>query len=119
MSCDNSTASDCGDEPCEFTDIIFTRYLYTKIDVKQSLLLSLLEHQTDEAMFWAYELYYSGFQQDCFDYVSNIYEEIYSSNNPGLRIPFQKIIRAWSLDQSLDWNLGTIIMTLVSITDCP
>jgi hypothetical protein len=111
MSSDSDSSYD---EPCEFTNIILTRYLYTKIDVKQSLLLSLLEHQTDEAMFWAYELYYSGFQQDCFDYVSNIYEEIYSSNNTGLRIPFQKIIRAWSLDQTLDWNLGTIIMTLAS-----
>lgn len=112
MSTYDDQSSD--DEPCEFTDVIFTRYLYTKIDVKQSLLLALLEHQTDEAMFWAYELYYSGFQQDCFDYVSNIYEEIYSFDNPGLRIPFQKLIRSWNLDQSLDWNLGTIVMTLAS-----
>lgn len=107
---DQSSAS----EPCEFTDVILTRYLYTKIDVKQSLLLALLEHQTDEAMFWAYELYYSGFQQDCFDYISNIYEEIYSIDNPGLRIPFQKIITAWTSDQSLHWNLGTVIITLAS-----
>lgn len=98
----------------EFTNVILTRYLYTKIDVKQSLLLSLLEHEVDEAMFWAYELYYSGFQQDCFDYVSNIYEEMYSFDNPGLRAPFQKLIRSWTLDHSLDWNLGTIIMTLSS-----
>lgn len=112
MTSEDSTKSDVGDEPCEFTNVILTRYLYTKIDVKQSLLLALLEHQTDEAMFWAYELYYSGFQQDCFDYVSNIYEEIYSFDNPGLRAPFQKIIRQWTIDESLDWNLGTIIMTL-------
>jgi hypothetical protein len=114
-NCDESSDNGSGesvDEPCEFTDLILTRYLYTKIDVKQSLLLALLEHQTEEAMFWAYELYYSGFQQDCFDYVSNIYEEIYSFDNPGLRLPFQKTIREWNLDQSLDWNLGTIIMTL-------
>jgi hypothetical protein len=112
-SCDNESG-EIDDEHNEFTDIILTRYLYSKIDVKQSLLLALLEHQPDEAMFWAYELYYSGFQQDCFDYVSNIYEEIYSFDNSGLQIPFQKIIAAWSSDHSLDWNLGTIIMTLAS-----
>jgi hypothetical protein len=110
--CSDNESGESDDEPCEFTELILTRYLYSKIDVKQSLLLALLEHQTEEAMFWAYELYYSGFQQDCFDYVSNIYEEIYSFDNPGLRLPFQKTIRAWNLDQSLDWNLGTIIMTL-------
>jgi hypothetical protein len=98
----------------EFEKIIFTRYLYSKIDVKQSLLLALLEHQLDESMFWAYELYYSGFQKDCLDYVINIYEEIYSFDNPGLRNHFQKIINLWTENNSLDWYLGTIVMTLVS-----
>lgn len=98
----------------EFNTIIFTRYLYSKIDVKQSMLLALLERQTDEALFWAYELYYSGFQHDCFDFVINIYEELYSLDNPGLRAPIQKLIDSWTDDENLDWNLGTIIITLAS-----
>ena len=44
--------------------IIFTRYLYNKTEVKQSLFIALLNRKRDEAMFWAYELYFSGFGTD-------------------------------------------------------
>ena len=96
----------------EFKNIIFTRYLYSKIDVKQSLLLALLEHKHDEALFWGYELYYSGFKHDVFIYLSNIYEFIYSIENPNLREPFRLLVDEWKNDNSLECNLGTIIMTL-------
>lgn len=96
----------------EFKNIIFTRYLYSKIDVKQSLLLALLEQNHDEAVFWAYELYYSGFKHDVFIYLSNIYEFIYSMDNPTLREPFRLLVDEWKKDNSLECNLGTIIMTL-------
>jgi hypothetical protein len=96
----------------EFKNIIFTRYLYSKIDVKQSLLLALLERNHDEALFWGYELYYSGFKHDAFIYLSNIYEFIYSIGNPTLRLPFRLLVDEWKNDNSLEWNLGTIIMTL-------
>jgi hypothetical protein len=98
----------------EFKNIIFTRYLYTKIDVKQSLLLALLERNHDEALFWGYELYYSGFKHDVFVYLSNIYEFIYSFDNPSLKEPFRLLVDKWKNDNSLECNLGTIIMTLSS-----
>lgn len=96
----------------EFKNIIFTRYLYSKIDVKQSLLLALLEHKHDEALFWGYELYYSGFKHDAFIYLSNIYEFIYSIENPTLRVPFRRLVDEWKIDNTKECNLGTIIMTL-------
>jgi hypothetical protein len=96
----------------EQTNIIFTRYLYSKIDVKQSFLLALLDRNHDEALFWGYELYYSGFKHDVFIYLSNIYEFIYSNDNPTLREPFRLLVDEWKKDNSLEWNLGTIIMTL-------
>jgi len=91
-----------------------TRYLYSKIEVKQSLLLALLEKKTDEALFWAYELYFSGFRDDVFEYVANIYETIYSFENPRLRESIQKLWDEWILspDENLHCHLGTIIMTL-------
>ena len=97
---------------CEFKNIMLTRYLYSKIDVKQSLLLALLEHNHDEALFWGYELYYSGFKHDVFIYLSNIYDFIYSTINPSLRVPFRMLVDDWKNDNTLECNLGTIIMTL-------
>jgi len=96
----------------EKTNIILTRYLYSKIDVKQSLLLALLEHNHEEALFWGYELYYSGFENDVFVYLSNIFEFIYSFDNEYLREKFRHLLSEWKYDNSLDWHLGSIIITL-------
>jgi hypothetical protein len=96
----------------EFNNIIFTRYLYSKSDVKQSLLLALLEHNDKESLFWAYELYYSGFKHDVFVYLINIYNFIYSYVNPTLKEPIQLLVDEWKKDNSLDLILGTLIITL-------
>jgi hypothetical protein len=56
--------------------IVFTRYLYPMVDVKQSLLLSLLDKNSNEALFWAYELFHSGFEENTFDYIYSIYDII-------------------------------------------
>ena len=42
----------------------FTRYLYVKEEVQLSLLISILKREKDESLFWAFELYYSGFYED-------------------------------------------------------
>ena len=52
--------------------IVLSRYLYSIIDVKQSLFLSILEHNIEQAMFWGYELYFSGLQEETFDYLLDI-----------------------------------------------
>ena len=36
---------------CKNEQIILTRYLYNKTEVKHSLFLSILEHNMDEALF--------------------------------------------------------------------
>ena len=38
-------------------DLQFTRYLYEKDEVKLSLIISIL-NKKEEAIFWAYELFY-------------------------------------------------------------
>ena len=38
------------------SNLVFTRYLYLKDEVKLSLLVSIL-NKSDDAIFWAYELY--------------------------------------------------------------
>jgi hypothetical protein len=58
--------------------IQLTRYLYIVNDVKSSLLLALLEKRRDEALFWAYELYMSGLEEEAFNFVLSILCEKYS-----------------------------------------
>ena len=41
-----------------------TRYLYNKENVEFSLLCAIRERKREEALFWAYELYYSGFKDE-------------------------------------------------------
>ena len=56
-----------------YTDtVVLSRYLYSIMDVKVSLLLSILEHDQEKALFWGYELYFSGFQEEAFEYLLDI-----------------------------------------------
>ena len=68
--------------------VIFTRYLYDESSVSRSLVSALLKQNEDEALFWAFELYWSGFHKKTFtlmfqttklkytDYI-NLYETMY------------------------------------------
>ena len=44
--------------------LAFTRYLYQMLEVKQSLFLALIDHNPEEALYWLYEQYYSGFEKE-------------------------------------------------------
>ena len=91
-----------------------TRYLYSRIEVKQSLFVSLLQRDVEQALFWGYELYYSGFQEETFEFVLDIYDEIYAELNPTLKPVIDNFIEEWENceDNSKDCNLGSIIYTL-------
>ena len=92
--------------------LVLTRYLYSKIEVKQSLLISLLEHKYDESLFWSYELYYSGFEDEVFNFLIDIFDTIYAHNNPKLHLFINKQKDAWINSPSDDWLLGSIVATL-------
>jgi len=65
-------------------DIVFTRYLYIKKEVEISLLAAILNKKDDAALFWAFELYYSGFTEQLFYLIWRIYFEFFASLNPNL-----------------------------------
>jgi hypothetical protein len=67
----------------KYLNFIFTRYLYEKEEVEIALLLSLLYKKEKETLFWVYELYYSGFEQELWNLLWNIFIEFYASSNPG------------------------------------
>ena len=60
----------------------FTRYLYEKDEVKLSLVCSILEN-SDDALFWGYELYYSGYKEELTQLFWTIYYDFFATLNPG------------------------------------
>ena len=62
-------------------NLVFTRYLYIKDEVKIALLTSIL-NKSDDAIFWAYELYYSGFKNELIEFIWQIYYDFFATQNP-------------------------------------
>ena len=70
------------------SNIIFTRYLYFKDEVKMALLVSILK-KSDDAIFWAYELYYSGFKAELIEFIWTIYYKFFATLNPSFEAYLQ------------------------------
>lgn len=97
----------------ENDDTLFTRYLYIKRQVMQSLFISMLEHNRDEALFWGYELYYSGFQQEVIEFLLSIYTDVYSSYcSENFTKFYKKLYDDWQLNNTKDYVLGVMIWNL-------
>jgi len=101
----------------EYTPLIFTRYLYSKEDVTHSLFISILNKNKDEALFWAYELYYSGFELDAMNFVLHIFNHIYEKYCPAHFTQFMNNqYHTWyeNYEKSVvnDTVLGTMIWNL-------
>jgi hypothetical protein len=78
----------------------FTRYLYVKEEVKLSLILCIL-NKKDEAIFWAYELYYSGFKSELIHLFWSMYYDFYYTLNPS----FEKYLQQ-KLKTNLDFEVN-------------
>ena len=83
-------------------EIQFTRYLYEKDEVKMALVVCIL-NKKDEAIFWAYELYYSGFQSELVAVFWSLYYEFYYTLNPS----FEKYLQT-KLKKSLDLDTDSV-----------
>lgn len=91
----------------------FTRYLYPKEQVCHSLFLAILGKQVNEALFWGYEMYFSGFQAETINFIYYIFEEIFmSSNNDNFCAFIQKKYDDWFDNITRDDILGIIIWNL-------
>jgi len=82
------------------------------MDVMQSLLLAMLDGYHNEALFWAYELYYSGFEEETYRYLYSIYESYYRDENPELE---SGLFAMEACDITSDpCHIGTIVSTMTS-----
>ena len=97
----------------EKNELIFTRYLFSKVEVKISLFTSLLEHEFREALYWAYELFYSGFRDETMDFVMSIYNENYKNiNDFDFDLFLNDNYNEWYNDKSKEWILGVIVWNI-------
>ena len=83
-------------------EIQFTRYLYEKDEVKLALIVCIL-NKKEEAIFWAYELYYSGFQSELVATFWSLYYDFYYTLNPS----FEKYLQT-RLKKNLDLDTDSV-----------
>jgi len=69
--------------------LTFTRYLYLKDEVELALVFSIL-NKSESSIFWAYELYHSGFKEDLWVLLWKIYFDFYYTLNPAFYQYFMK-----------------------------
>jgi hypothetical protein len=75
--------------------MILTRYLYNKNDVFIVLLVSLLEKDKERTLYWAFELYHSGFEIELFEFLLKVYREYYEKYNPKFKRYFLDKYNQW------------------------
>jgi len=75
--------------------MILTRYLYNKNDVFIVLLVSLLEKDKERTLYWAFELYHSGFEIEVFEFILKVYREYYEKYNPKFKRYFLDKYNQW------------------------
>ena len=86
--------------------VILTRYLYIQQDVMASLFQSIHEKKKEEALFWAYELYYSGFEEHVASFLSTIYHQSFWSLEPKLKKYIDKMANGLYYTTGVRWEYG-------------
>tara|TARA_B110000967_G_C18891173_1_gene567504 strand:+ start:307 stop:1101 length:795 start_codon:yes stop_codon:yes gene_type:complete len=85
------------------------------VEVKQSLLMSILDQNIDESLFWAFELFHSEYDLECVPYINNIFDKLYKNDNEDL-IPFvEQITLFWNnLENTDDTELALLFGSYVT-----
>ena len=96
------------------SELVFTRYLYVKEEVRIALLVSIL-NKSDDAIFWAYEMYYSGFKYELLNLIWKIYYDFFATLNPAYEAYLLKKHKELANQTSLiqDRTISAIIQDLL------
>jgi len=92
------------------SELVFTRYLYIKDEVRIALLVSIL-NKSDDAIFWAYELYHSGFKNEFFELIWKIYYDFFATLNPTFEAYLIK--KHKEVVMSIDVNNDRIVSSII------
>jgi hypothetical protein len=71
-------------------------------------MMAVLDRQSDEALFWAYELFYSGLENEIIEFIKKLYDTVYAALNPKMH----DFVHQLPVNQSKDLYLGSMVMTL-------
>ena len=104
---------------------VLTRYLYPKESVMSSLVWAVLDQKSDEALFWAYELYYSGFKIDAFDLLISIHIVFYHEKYPQQTDVLYPLLEKWYHQEKAqnkkirhhDTILGSVLINIMNYRD--
>jgi len=92
-------------------NLLLTRYLYNKSAILFSLQCAIREKDTKQALFWAYELYYSGYQTEIIHLLLSMYN---ATRFPKLYKCLQKKYKEWQTeDNACPTYLGILVVNLV------
>lgn len=94
-------------------EFIFTRYLYVKQEVIISLFTCVLERKEDKALFWAFELFYSGFEKELFQTIWKIYYDLFHTLNPSYYAYIIKKENEWTKVKTLQ-DKSDIIYSIIA-----
>lgn len=93
--------------------LILTRYLYVKEEVIVAIITNMLE-ANHSAIFWAYELYYSGFEEETFELLFKIYYYLFASLNPDIEAFMEEKLAHWrGAPNSTAYVINDILQTLL------
>jgi hypothetical protein len=94
-----------------------TRYLYLVCEVNAMYRAAMRGRKREEALFWGYEMYFSGFQVEAFETLSIVFEEDFANSSDAvLGNCFRHLVRVWRRNNSRHEILGTIVCNM---TDNP
>lgn len=92
--------------------LVFTRYLYIKDEVKLSLLMAIL-NKSNDAIFWAYELFYSGFKHELFQFIWIIYYDFFATLNPSFELYLLKKQSEYLSKSFEERHISSLIQNLI------
>lgn len=98
--------------------MIFTRYLYEKSRVEYSLFVALLNRDEDQALFWTYELYFSGFRRETFVLLWKYYFLLYAPFYVRFEKYLRNITKEWLYKQDDHTIIGSFVVNMVIKEPC-
>ena len=92
--------------------IQLTRYLYFLDECFYSLLMALINKKSfEEVLFWAGEIYYSGFEKELWNHLWKIYYDFYAIRYPKFEKKINKMSKEWENQKNIN-NIIYIINLL-------
>ena len=82
-------------------ELVLTRYLFSYDEVKHSLFIEILDGNVGAALYWGYELYWSGYEEDTFEWLLKTYDLMFELDEE-----FKKRITA--VDNITSNRIGTV-----------